>query len=66
MTSLQFISHHLFVAAIGQPASRNETEVVCEPASSGSAVALEVLDCSEPLSELAARPLRTFAGPAAG
>ncbi len=65
MSSLQLISHHLFAAAISQPDSRAESEMMCEPEGSGTAIALEVLDCSEPLSELAARPLRTSASASA-
>ena len=66
MSSLQLISHHLFVAAIGQPDGRTEREMTYEPEGSGTAIALEVLDCAEPLSERGARPLRTSAGAGAG
>jgi hypothetical protein len=69
MYSLPFISHHLFVAAIG-----NEGRVPEKPrpherppadlAGNALAVALEVVDGPRPVSSRGTRPLRTAAAQA--
>jgi len=57
MSSLQLISHHLFASAIGRSDSGTESEMTCEPEVGATDITLEVLDESEPLAELTARPL---------
>ena len=63
MTSLPFISHHLFVAAIGNEGraharpTRQERQSV-GPAAPVNAIPLEVLDGRKPLLAGSARPLR--------
>ena len=63
MNSLPFISHHLFVAAIGnegrahgRPARQERPSV--EPADPANAVALEVMDGRKLMPASATRPLR--------
>jgi hypothetical protein len=65
MNSLPFISHHLFVAAIGNedrvreiPTRRERLSVVA--ADLANAMALEVMDDLNPLPASAARPLPPF------
>jgi hypothetical protein len=69
MNSLPFISHHLFVAAIGNEGHAHERLTHYERparqeqppfgmADSGSAIVLEVLAGREPLPSGASRPLR--------
>jgi hypothetical protein len=63
MNSLPFISHHLFVAAIGNEGRAHERPTRYERPSVGaaapaSAIALEVMDGRKPLLSDAARPLR--------
>jgi hypothetical protein len=63
MNSLPFISHHLFVAAIGNEAraharpTRHDRSLV-GPADPASAIPLELLDGRKPLPAREARPLR--------
>ncbi len=63
MNSLPFISHHLFVAAIGNDGrahvrpTRQERPSVAA-AAPASPIALEVMDGRKPLPAGAARPLR--------
>jgi hypothetical protein len=71
MNSLPFISHHLFVAAVGndshareRPAQQERNFVgTAEPA---SAITLEVMDGRKPLLASASRPLRTSVAQARG
>ena len=63
MNSLPFISHHLFVAAIGNEGRVREMPTRHERPSAGaadlaSAIALEVMDDRKPLPAGTARPLR--------
>ena len=63
MNSLPFISHHLFVAAIGNEGRAHERPTRYERLSVGAAapastMALEEMDDRKPLSAGAARPLR--------
>jgi hypothetical protein len=64
MNSLPFISHHLFVAAIGNEGRAHAKPTRQERPSVGaaytaSAMALEVMDDRKPLPVGAARPLQT-------
>ena len=65
MSSLQLISHHLFASAIGRSDGGTESEVTCEPEVDATDITLEVLDGSEPLAELTARPLVASSVPGA-
>ena len=65
MSSMQLISHHLFASAIGRSNSGNESEMTCEPEADITDITLEVLDGSEPLAELTARPLLASSIPGA-
>jgi hypothetical protein len=65
MSSLQLISHRLFASAIGRSNSESESEMTCEAEDGSAALTLEVLDSSEPLTELTARPLLTPSIPGA-
>ena len=65
MSSLQLISHHLFASAIGRSDSGNESEMTCEPEAGPTDITLEILDGSEPLAELTARPLLASSVPGA-
>ena len=63
MNSLPFISHHLFVAAIGSEGRAHERPTHHEKpsvrlADPASAIALEVMDDRKPLPAGAVRPLR--------
>ena len=63
MNSLPFISHHLFVAAVGNEWRRQERPVRRDrqftgPAEQFTAVTLELVDAREPVLDLAARGLR--------
>jgi hypothetical protein len=63
MNSLPFISHHLFVAAVGNEGPRQERPVRSGGPFAGSAdeatvVPLELVDAREPMRDLAARTLR--------
>ena len=63
MNSLPFISHHLFVAAVGNEGPRQgrptrRDQPLAGPAEPATAVPLEVLDAREPMPESAARALR--------
>jgi hypothetical protein len=69
MNSLPFISHHLFVAAIGnedrgqeKPARPERPFIV--PSDQASAIALEVMDAQKPMPEGATRPWRARIGQA--
>jgi hypothetical protein len=58
MNSLPFISHHLFVAAIGNEGRGHERPARHErpfaaPADQASAIALEVMDAQKPMPESA-------------
>jgi len=65
MSSMQLISHHLLASAIGRSNCENESEMTCEPDSGSTDITLEVLDGSEPLAELTARPLLASSIPGA-
>jgi hypothetical protein len=63
MNSLPFISHHLFVAAVGNEARRQARPTrrdrsFAGPAKPGIVAPLEVLDAREPMLEAAARASR--------
>jgi hypothetical protein len=63
MNSLPFISHHLFVAAIGNEGRtyerpRRQERPSIEPADSANAVAPEVMDGRQLMPASATRPLR--------
>ena len=63
MNSLPFISHHLFVAAIGNEGRAHPRPTRCErpsvgPANPASVIALELMDNRKPLPVGAARLLR--------
>ena len=63
MNSLPFISHHLFVAAIGNEGRAHERPARREApfvgaADAASAIALELMDGQKPLPTGAVRPLR--------
>ena len=63
MNSLPFISHHLFVAAIGNEGRRQERAMrrdtpFAGPAQQAIAVPLEVVDAREPMVEGATRASR--------
>ena len=67
MNSLPFISHHLFVAAIGNEGHGHEKPVRHErpftaPADPASAIALELLDARKAMPENANRASRTRIG----
>jgi hypothetical protein len=70
MSSLPWISHRLFVAAVGNDAAEHEKSN--SPASAAdsdedsSTMALEVLDCTTPLPLAGARPLRASVSFGAG
>jgi hypothetical protein len=58
MSSLPFISHHLFVAAIGNEGRRQwkparHERPFAAPADQASAIALEVMDARKPMPEAA-------------
>jgi hypothetical protein len=60
MNSLPFISHHLFVAAVGNEGRRQERPMrrdrpFAGPAEQATAVPLEVLDAREPMPKGATR-----------
>ena len=66
MNSLPFISHHLFVAAIGNEGRAHQRPTRYERPSAGAAdpaiaIPLEVLDSRKPLPVGAIRPLRASA-----
>jgi len=64
MSSLPLISHHLFVAAIGHQGGSEPPETSSpEPTGTASAIALEVLDGTEPRPERTARALRAAPSP---
>ena len=65
MSSMQLISHHLFASAIGRSNGGNESEMTCEPEADINDITLEVLDVSEPIVELTARPLLASSIPGA-
>jgi hypothetical protein len=63
MNSLPFISHHLFVAAVGNEGRRQERPMrrdrpFAGPAEQATAVPLEMLDAQEPMPEGATRASR--------
>ena len=63
MNSLPFISHHLFVAAVGNEAHRQERpnrrdRPFVGPADQATGVPLELLDAREPMRATVARALR--------
>ena len=63
MNSLPFISHHLFVAAIGNEGRAHERSTRRErpstgPAEPASAIAVEVIDARQPMPAGAIRPMR--------
>ena len=63
MNSLPFISHHLFVAAVGNEGRRQERPTSSDrpfagPAEQATAIPLEVLDSREPMLEVAFRTSR--------
>jgi hypothetical protein len=63
MNSLPLISHHLFVAAIGNEGRAHARPTrhdrpAGQPADPASAIALEVMDGRKPLPAGAARPLQ--------
>jgi hypothetical protein len=63
MNSLPLISHHLFVAAIGNDSREREKPMQHERLSAGtldqpSVIAVEVTDARGPLPASSARPLR--------
>ena len=63
MNSLPFISHHLFVAAVGNEGPRQERPMrsgrpLPGPADQATVVPLELVDAREPVREVAARTLR--------
>ena len=65
MNSLPSISHHLFVAAIGNEGRAHDRPGRLErpsvgPAAPASTIVLEVMDGRKPLPGGAARPLRAF------
>ena len=69
MNSLPFISHHLFVAAIGNEQRRLERPMRRDGASAGpadqaNAVPLELVGSREPLSDVPARLPRARITPA--
>jgi hypothetical protein len=64
MNSLTFVSHHFFVAAIGNEGRVHERPTRQERPSVGtagleSAIAIEVMDRRKPLPATTVRPLRT-------
>jgi hypothetical protein len=64
MNSLPFVSHHLFVAAIGNEGRAHErptrdARLSVRTAGLESAIAMEVMDSRKPLPAIAVRPLRT-------
>ena len=71
MNSLPFISHHLFVAAIGNEGRGHERPTRRErpfagPADQASAIALEVMDARKPMPAGATRALRATDRPGPG
>ena len=63
MNSLPFISHHLFVAAVGNEGRRQgrptrRDRPLAGPVEQATAVPLEVLDAREPMPGSSARALR--------
>ncbi len=71
MNSLPFISHHLFVAAIGnggrpQERSTRQERPSAAPAGPTSSLVLAMMDSRKPLSVSAARLLRATAAQAQG
>jgi hypothetical protein len=63
MNSLPFISHHLFVAAVGNEGRRQERPTRSDrpfggPAEQAATIPLEVLDSREPMLEGASRTSR--------
>jgi hypothetical protein len=71
MNSLPFISHHLFVAAIGNEARSQERakkrdRSFTAPAGQGTLAPLEVLCAREPILEAAARTSRARLAEARG
>jgi hypothetical protein len=63
MNSLPFISHHLFVAAVGNEGRRQERptrsdRLFAGPAEQATAIPLEVLDGREPMEEVVSRTSR--------
>ena len=67
MNSLPFISHHLFVAAVGnegRPPERppRRPRPFPEPAEQAEAIALEVMDAPRPMRAGAARALQVRGG----
>ena len=59
MTSIPRISHRMFVSALAPESKGDEKELSRQPLVNRSSAVLEVLDATEPLIDLAARPLRT-------
>jgi len=71
MNSLPFISHHLFVAAVGNESRANGRPARQQPSSEETAVPatvipLEVMGSHKPMPTGQARPLRTAFTPARG
>ena len=63
MNSLPFISHHLFVAAVGNEGRRQERptrrdRLFAEPAEPATVVPLEMVDAREPMLEGVTRASR--------
>jgi hypothetical protein len=63
MNSLPFISHHLFVAAIGNESRAHERPTRHErpsigPADQSSTLAMELMDARQPMPAGAIRPMR--------
>jgi len=66
MNSLPFISHHLFVAAIGNDGHAHEKprrhpELATDRIDCSSPIPLELLDGTQPMPKGATRPLRASA-----
>ncbi len=71
MSSLPWISHRLFVAAVGNDPAEHEKPcgipaVGVDPGEEVNAISLELLDCTEALPIAGAKPLRASVGLGAG
>jgi len=59
MSSINLISHHLFVAAIhSESVEETAQQSLDESGRDANAIPLEVLGCDEPIPDLQPRPLR--------
>ena len=64
MTSIPRISHRMFVSALAPESKGDEKGLKRQSVVNRSSAVLEVLDATEPLIDLAARPLRGSVTPA--